>query len=92
MIIAFTVNAWNDYKHWQKHNRSKVSRVNQLIDAATRTPESGIGQPKSLKRELTGYWSRRIDREHRLVYTVTTSVDDKAILLIVQCRHHYSGS
>ena len=75
---------WEDYLFWQQTDKKTLQRINKLIKNITREPFSGLGDPEPLKRHWSGYWSRRIDREYRLVYKVT----DKAII-IVQCRYHY---
>ena len=84
MMIQWTDNAWEDYLHWQQYDKTKLKRINRLIKEIKRHPFEGIGEPEPLKHQLQGYWSRRIDREHRVVYKV-----DKDILIIVQCRYHY---
>jgi len=85
MKITWAESAWEDYQYWQQHDRSKLKRINKLIKDITRDdPFDGIGEPEPLKFNLSGYWSRRIDREHRLVYKV---IHDS--LLIAQCRYHY---
>jgi toxin YoeB len=84
VIIAFTPTAWDDYVHWQTADRKLLKKLNTLIAAAARDPDTGIGKPERLHGELSGAWSRRIDQEHRLVYTVE---DDR--LCIVACRFHY---
>lgn len=84
MKITWTLTAWNDYLFWQKSDKKKVKRINEVIKSTLREPFQGIGKPESLKHELQGFWSRRIDGEHRLVYAFT---DDT--LLIVACRYHY---
>jgi toxin YoeB len=84
MKITWTPTCWNDYLYWQQTDKSKVKRINELIKSALRTPFEGIGNPEPLKHELQGYWSRRIDSEHRLVYTV-----NEDSLLIIACRYHY---
>jgi toxin YoeB len=84
MKISWTATAWKDYIYWQAADRKKLKRINELIKATLREPFSGIGNPEALKHDLQGYWSRRIDGEHRLVYSF---VDD--VLLIVACRYHY---
>jgi toxin YoeB len=70
MNIIFTKNAWEDYLSWQKEDKKILRKINELIKAIQRTPFEGIGKPEPLKYDLTGLWSRRIDREHRLVYKV----------------------
>lgn len=82
-MIAFSRDGWDDYCSWSD-NRKMLRRINRLIDEADRDPGFGTGKPEQLKGDLAGYWSRRIDQEHRLVYTVE---GDK--LIIAQVRHHY---
>lgn len=84
MKIAWSIRAWNDYEYWQKTDKKKLLRINTLIKETLRNPYEGIGVPKPLKHELQGYWSRRIDKEHRLIYSYT-----EVELLIVGCRYHY---
>lgn len=82
--ITWHVDAWDDYLYWQKNDKKLLKKINELIKEIRRTPFSGTGKPEPLKHALEGYWSRRITREHRLVYKVT---DEE--LHIVQCRYHY---
>ena len=84
MKLAWSIRAWNDYVHWQKLDKKKVRRINTLIKETMRNPFEGIGNPEPLKHELQGFWSRRIDKEHRFVYEFSEKQ-----LLIVACRHHY---
>jgi toxin YoeB len=84
MILTFTENAWEDYLYWQKNDKKMVKKINELIKVIKRTPFEGIGKPEPLKYDLAGYWSRRIDQEHRLVYQI---IDDE--LLVYTCRYHY---
>ncbi|WP_230656453.1 Txe/YoeB family addiction module toxin [Psychrobacter sp. I-STPA10] len=84
MLLSWTDDAWEDYLYWQKHSKANLKRINTLITAIKRTPFEGIGKPEPLKHELAGYWSRRIDQEHRLVYEV-----QEEHIIIVQCRFHY---
>lgn len=84
MILSWTEDAWEDYEYWQKTSKAQIKQINKLIKAIKREPFEGIGRPEQLKYDLAGYWSRRIDQEHRLVY----EVQDDAII-IVQCRLHY---
>lgn len=86
MRKLWTDPAWDDYHWWQKNDRKMLKRVNDLIKDVERDPFSGKGKPEALKHNLSGYWSRRIDQEHRLIYKVLE--DD--LLLIVHCRYHYS--
>jgi len=83
-MISFERQAWEDYLYWQKHDKAKLKRINQLIRDIQRNPFEGLGKPEPLKHELTGFWSRRIDHEHRLVYTV-----QDGHIIIAQCRYHY---
>ncbi|PCI38078.1 MAG: Txe/YoeB family addiction module toxin [Thiotrichales bacterium] len=84
MILSWTDHAWDDYLYWQKIDKKILKRINLLIRDIIRQPFAGLGDPEPLKHNWSGYWSRRIDLEHRLVYKVT----DTAIV-IVQCRYHY---
>ncbi|WP_421891259.1 Txe/YoeB family addiction module toxin [Marinoscillum sp.] len=84
MTLVFTENAWEDYVYWQKVDRKMVKKINDLIKVIKRTPFDGIGKPEPLRYDLAGYWSRRIDLEHRLVYQVSGNE-----LLIYACRYHY---
>ncbi len=84
MVLIFTENAWEDYLYWQKIDKKIVKKINGLIKEIQRTPFEGTGKPEPLRFDLAGYWSRRIDREHRLVYQV---VDNQ--ILIYACRFHY---
>jgi len=85
MKLTFQEEGWEDYLHWQSEDRKMLQKVNGLIKECLRTPFSGTGKPEPLKGEFSGWWSRRIDQNHRLVYRAT---DDA--LLIAQCRYHYS--
>ena len=89
MIKAFTDRAWEDYQYWIKSDKGKLRKLTGLVDEAVRTPGEGTGRPKALKGKLEGYWSRRIDQEHRLAYKVVMMSDGAHALLIAQCRHHY---
>ncbi len=84
MKIVFMTPAWEDYLYWQKHDKKVLRKVNELIKDIMRNPHDGIGSPEPLKHDLTGYWSRRITLEHRLVYRVTHNE-----VRILQCRYHY---
>ena len=83
MRIAFTKHGWADYVSWVD-DRKTLTRVNRLIQEAVRDPGGGTGKPERLSGDLSGYWSRRIDQEHRLVYTV-----ERDELITVQARYHY---
>lgn len=84
MKIIFSEQSWSDYLYWQQTDKKMLKRVNELIKAIQRSPLVGIGKPEPLKHNLSGFWSRRIDSEHRLVYQIT---EDS--LLIASCRYHY---
>jgi toxin YoeB len=84
MGITFSQNAWEDYTSWQSEDKKVLKKINELIKDVQRTPYEGLGKPEPLKYDLTGLWSRRIDREHRLVYQV---IEDE--ILIYSCRYHY---
>jgi toxin YoeB len=82
--IIFSSQAWDDYLYWQQTDRKILKRVNALIKEITRTPYEGTGKPEPLRYALAGYWSRRIDDEHRLVYKV-----EGDSVVIAQTRYHY---
>lgn len=84
MKLTFSSKAWDEYLFWQKTDKQILKRINTLIKDTQRTPFEGIGKPEPLKHGLSGYWSRRINDEHRMVYKV---LDDH--LLIAQLRYHY---
>ncbi len=84
MKLVFADEAWEDYLYWQQQDKRMVKRINELIAATKRDPFSGIGKPEPLKHALSGFWSRRITDEHRMVYKA-----EKEALLIAQLRYHY---
>ncbi|GIU52743.1 toxin YoeB [Shewanella sairae] len=84
MNILFSDHAWADYCYWTPQDGNTLKRINKLIQDCTRTPFEGIGKPERLKENLSGYWSRRITDEHRLVYKATQDT-----LTIVALRFHY---
>jgi toxin YoeB len=84
----FFPTAWDDYLHWQANDPKMLTRLNGLLMECQRHPFKGTGKPEPLKGNLAGWWSRRIDLEHRLVYRVT-GAGDKQALEIAQCRYHY---
>tara|TARA_R110002020_G_scaffold112746_53_gene259536 strand:+ start:702 stop:956 length:255 start_codon:yes stop_codon:yes gene_type:complete len=84
VILQFSDNAWQDYLHWQQADAKILRRINELIKAIGRDPFRGIGKPEPLRHALAGYWSRRINDEHRLVYKVQADV-----LMIAAARYHY---
>jgi toxin YoeB len=84
MKITFSQNAWDDYISWQSEDKKILKKINSLIKEIQRNPYEGIGKPEPLKYDLAGLWSRRIDRDHRLVYQII-----KNELFIYSCRYHY---
>ena len=84
MKIIFSENSWQDYTSWLKEDKKMIKRINQLIKEIQRSPSEGKGKPEPLKYDLAGYWSRRINLEHRLVYQIRENK-----ILIVSCRYHY---
>jgi len=82
--VVFSKNAWEDYLYWQSADKAILKRINALIKDIMRNPFEGIGDPEPLKYNWSGWWSRRINKEHRLVY----SIENESIL-IAQCRYHY---
>ncbi|KGM35465.1 Txe/YoeB family addiction module toxin [Inquilinus limosus] len=88
MKLVFSSAAWADYLFWQQNDKAALGRVNELIKDAMRSPFAGIGKPEPLVGDLKGWWSRRITREHRLIYRVTGSGEAQA-LEIASCRFHY---
>ena len=84
MRLIFAEQAWQDVLHWQATDKTLLKRINALIRETSRTTFSGTGKPEALKHALAGYWSRRINDEHRMVYKV-----DSDALLLAQLRYHY---
>ena len=84
MVITFSKNAWEDYTSWLTEDKSILKKINELVKEIQRTPYEGKGKPEPLKYDLAGLWSRRIDREHRLVYQVKGNE-----ILIYSCKYHY---
>ena len=84
MRLIFSEHAWEDYLYWQRADRKILGRINSLIQEIQRSPLEGIGKPEPLKHGLSGYWSRRINDEHRIVYKVEADS-----LFIAQLRYHY---
>ncbi|SDX80459.1 toxin YoeB [Allochromatium warmingii] len=83
-MISWHPQAWQDYLYWQQEDKRILKRINALIKDIERNPFDGIGKPEPLKYEWSGFWSRRIDDEHRLVYTYQSDH-----IIIAQCRYHY---
>ncbi len=85
--IVFSKNSWEDYIFWQTYDKKMLRKINKLIKDIQKSPFKGKGKPEPLKYDLAGLWSRRIDREHRLVYNVQENE-----ILIYSCRYHYDKS
>lgn len=84
MTVTFLSTGWEDYLHWQQHDRKLLKKINSLLKEISRTPFSGSGKPEPLRENLAGWWSRRINLEHRLVYRVKDGE-----VFVLQCRYHY---
>jgi len=84
MKLLFSENAWSDYLFWQKTDKKILKRINKLIKDIQRNKYEGFGKPETLKHNLSGYWSRRITNEHRIIY----KIEDDSIL-IAQLKYHY---
>lgn len=82
--FLFTEDAWEDYLYWQTQDKKMLKRINQLLQDIERNGYNGIGKPEPLRGDLSGFWSRRIDDEHRIVYRLS---EDR--VEIIQCRGHY---
>jgi toxin YoeB len=82
--LIFSEQAWDDYLYWQKTDKKLLERINALVKDISRSPFEGIGKPEPLKNALSGYWSRRINDEHRIVYKIADGS-----MLIAQLRYHY---
>jgi toxin YoeB len=86
--VAFWPTAWEDYRHWQEHEPKILDKLHALIEECRRHPLKGTGKPEPLGGNLAGWWSRRINHEHRLVYRVAGAGEEQT-LQIAQCRYHY---
>ena len=84
MKLIFSEQAWSDSLYWQQNDKKILKRINTLIESIRRSPFEGIGKPEPLKHQFSGYWSRRIDTEHRLIYRIESDA-----ILIAQLRYHY---
>jgi toxin YoeB len=82
--LTFTPDAWEDYLYWQGQDKKTLKRINHLLREIMREPFEGIGKPEPLRENLSGYWSRRIDDTHRLIYAV-----EQMMIVIIACRYHY---
>lgn len=88
MRVAFWPTAWDDWRHWQDHDAKIAEKLMGLIEECRRDPFKGTGKPEPLGGNLSGWWSRRISKEHRLVYRVVGKGDEQT-LQVAQCRYHY---
>ena len=84
MNLLFTDESWEDYLYWQKTDKKILNKINSLLKDTSRTPYSGLGKPEPLKYKYQGFWSRKIDNEHRLIYQVKNNE-----IRIAKCRFHY---
>lgn len=84
MKYIFVSESWEDYLYWQQTDKKKLKRINDLLKDIARNPYEGIGKPEPLKHKYSGFWSRRIDEEHRLIYRVSNDE-----IQIAKCRHNY---
>ncbi|MFT5884367.1 MAG: toxin YoeB [Arcticibacterium sp.] len=84
MRFVFTEESWEDYLYWHKTDKKILKRINELLKDIPRSPFSGIGKPEGLKHQYKGFWSRRIDSKHRIIYSI-----NEAKVLIAKCRYHY---
>jgi toxin YoeB len=85
MNKLFTDEAWNDYLYWNETDKKQLKKINDLIKEIDRTPYDGIGKPEALRQNLNGFWSRRIDQEHRVIYKV-----EEDEIVFISFRYHYS--
>ena len=84
-VIQRDFDVWEDYLYWQGQDKKILKRINQLLKDICRNPFEGIGKPEPLKGNLTGFWSRRVDGEHRLIYAV-----EESVVVVISCRGHYN--
>lgn len=84
MTVQFSSRGWEDYLYWQQYDKRILKKINDLLKAISRSPYEGVGKPEPLKHALSGFWSRRITDEHRLVYRV-----EDEIIKVAQARYHY---
>jgi toxin YoeB len=84
MIISFVEQSWEDYNYWAENDKKIFKKIQSLIKDTLRNPFGGIGKPEPLKNNYSGYWSKRINKEHRLVYKI-----EENRLIIISCRYHY---
>ncbi len=85
MTLAWQSKAWEEYIEWQKTDKNIAKKINELVKECLRTPTEGKGNPEMLRHNFSGYWSRRISEEHRLIYKIG---EDR--ITVIQCKFHYS--
>ena len=90
MTFLFTENGWEDFQYWMATDQEIANKIITLLNEIRKTPFQGMGKPEPLRYDLTGYWSRRITNEHRLVYSITGKKVSNQQCCVVQCRFHYS--
>ena len=90
MNVLFANSAWQQYLEWQKEDEKIVRRIHELIKAIQRNPFKGIGKPEPLRQNLKGFWSRRITKEHRLVYRVVNHSKNSKRIEVLTCKFHYN--
>ncbi|MEW6597575.1 MAG: Txe/YoeB family addiction module toxin [Pseudomonadota bacterium] len=90
MKVIWAASAWSDYLRWQDEDQKQARKINRLIEDIRRSPFEGLGKPEPLKENWSGFWSRRIDGEHRLVYRIAgAGAGGEQRVEIAQCRYHY---
>jgi len=89
MKIIFTENAWDDLTYWVDNDLSQIRKIKEIINSIKTIPFKGIGKPEPLKHQIKGYWSRRLNHEHRIVYEITGKKKVNQVCTILQCRFHY---
>lgn len=89
MNLEFTELAWEDFEYWSINDRNIVIKIIELLKSIRRTPFQGIGKPEPLKYEFKGCWSRRINKEHRLVYKIESLSKSEQKCIVLLCRYHY---
>ena len=90
MRVHFTATGWRDYQHWHQTDPAVLAKINALIEDCRRNPFKGLGKPEPLRRELSGFWSRRITGEHRLIYRIEDKGEMQRIEVFA-CRYHYEN-
>ena len=89
MKLIFTENAWDDINYWIENDITQIPKIKEVINSILSTPFKGLGKPEPLKHQLKGYWSRRINQEHRIIYEISGKKNVDQQCTIIQCRFHY---